>query len=289
MKSIRPEDVSARDFYSYMVGAVVPRPIAFVSSMSKEGKVNLSPYSFFNAFSAKPPVLVFGPVNSIRDGSTKNTLDNVLEHEEVTVNIVNYRMVEQMSLASTAYPKGINEFAKSGLTEAASELVKPPRVAEAPVSFECKVQQVIHLGQEGGAGNLVICEVLLIHIQDEVLDDKGSIDPQKLDAVGRMGGSYYCRASGDVIFETLRPDREHGIGVDQLPEAIRNSSVLTGSDLARLANVPKIPSPDNLAQYRDEPEIKTVKASGNIGHQHQLAQRYIRSGKILRAWAVLFA
>lgn len=287
MKSIRPGDISARDFYSYMVGAVVPRPIAFVSSMSKEGKVNLSPYSFFNAFSAKPPVLVFGPVNSMRDGSTKNTLDNVLEHEEVTVNIVNYPMVEQMSLASTAYPKGINEFGKSGLTEATSELVKPPRVTEAPVSFECKVSQVIHLGQEGGAGNLVICEVLLIHIQDEVLDDKGSIDPQKLDAVGRMGGSYYCRASGDAIFTTLKPDREHGIGVDQLPESIRTSSILTGGDLAQLANVSKCPSSADLAHYQDEPEIKTLRASGNIKQQHKLAQQYIRSGKITLAWAVL--
>jgi flavin reductase (DIM6/NTAB) family NADH-FMN oxidoreductase RutF len=287
MKSIRPADVSARDFYSYLVGAVVPRPIAFVSSMSKDGKVNLSPYSFFNAFSAKPPVLVFGPVNSMRDGSTKNTLDNVLEHEEVTVNIVNYPMVEQMSLASTAYPKGINEFGKSGLTEVPSELVKPPRVAEAPVSFECKVSQVIYLGQEGGAGNLVICEVLLIHIQDKVLDDEGSIDPQKLDAVGRMGGSFYCRASGDAIFETLRPDPEHGIGVDQLPEAIRTSSILTGGDLAQLANVPRLPSPANLAQYQQEPEIKTIKASGNIVHQHQLAQQYIRSGNIDKAWAIL--
>ncbi|MFP4094517.1 MAG: flavin reductase family protein [Cyclobacteriaceae bacterium] len=289
MKSIRPGDVSARDFYSYMVGAVVPRPIAFVSSMSRDGKVNLSPYSFFNAFSAKPPVLVFGPVNSMRDGSTKNTLDNVLEHEEVTVNIVNYNMVEQMSLASTAYPKGINEFGKSGLTEAPAELVKPPRVAEAPVSFECKVNQVIHLGQEGGAGNLVICEVLLIHIKDEVLDEKGSINPQKLDAVGRMGGSYYCRASGEAIFETLRPDREHGIGVDQLPEAIRKSSILTGGDLAKLANVPQLPSSADLTQYQNEPEIKTVKASGNTEHQHKLAQQYIRSGATAKAWAVLLA
>jgi flavin reductase (DIM6/NTAB) family NADH-FMN oxidoreductase RutF len=287
MKSIRPGDISARDFYSYMVGAVVPRPIAFVSSMSKDGKVNLSPYSFFNAFSAQPPVLVFGPVNSMRDGSTKNTLDNVLEHEEVTVNIVNYPMVEQMSLASTAYPKGINEFAKSGLTEATSELVKPPRVAEAPVSFECKVSQVIHLGKEGGAGNLVICEILLIHIKEEVLDEKGSIDPQKLDAVGRMGGSFYCRASGDAIFETLRPDREHGIGVDQLPEDIRSSSILTGGDLAKLANVPQLPSSLEFSQYQDEPEIKALKASGNVENQHKLAQKYIRSGKIDKAWAVL--
>lgn len=287
MKSIRPAEVSARDFYSYMVGAVVPRPIAFVSSMSKDGKVNLSPYSFFNAFSAKPPVLVFGPVNSMRDGSTKNTLDNVLEHEEVTVNIVNYRMVEQMSLASTAYPKGINEFGKAGFTEAPSELVKPPFVREAPVSFECKVNQVIHLGQEGGAGNLVICEVLLMHIKEEVLDEKGSIDPQKLDAVGRMGGSYYCRASGEAIFTTLKPDREHGIGVDQLPEPIRTSSVLTGGDLAQLANVPQLPSSTDLALYQNEPEIKTVIASDNTEHRHLLAQQYIRSGKISKAWAAL--
>lgn len=280
---VRPSEVSARDFYAFMVGAVVPRPIAFVSSMSRKGKVNLSPYSFFNAFSAKPPVLVFGPVNSMRDGSTKNTLDNVLEHEEVTVNIVNYKMVAQMSLSSTAYPRGVNEFEKSGLSEAPSELVAPPRVAEAPVSFECKVSQIIRLGREGGAGNLVVCEVLQMHISDEVLNETGSIDPHQLDAVGRMGGSAYCRASGPAIFETLRPGREHGIGVDQLPEAIRQSPVLTGSDLALLANVAELPS----ATPSNNQTVQTTSAQASLEDRHALAQQYLRKEDVDSAWAVL--
>ena len=284
---VRPTDVSPQDFYSYMVGAVVPRPIAFVGSISQEGKVNLSPYSFFNAFSARPPMLVFGPVNSMRDGSTKNTLDNVQEHKEATVSIVNYPMVEQMVLSSTPYPKGVNEFVKAGFTEAASELVQPPYVEEAPASFECKVNQVIHLGQEGGAGNLVICEILQMHIRDEILDGQGSIDPHQLDAVGRMGGSYYCRASGGAIFTTLKPDKGHGIGVGQLPKDIRESNILTGGDLARLANVPRIPKQADLEKYQDEPEFKALRSTGNIEYQHQQAQEYIRSGEITKAWAVL--
>ncbi|MDF9800880.1 flavin reductase (DIM6/NTAB) family NADH-FMN oxidoreductase RutF [Catalinimonas alkaloidigena] len=293
MKSIRPADVSARDFYSYMVGAVVPRPIAFVSSISAEGRVNLSPYSFFNAVSAKPPILIFAPVNSMRDGSTKNTLDYVLEHDEVVINIVNHTMLEQMSLASTAYPKGVNEFAKSGLTEAASQLVKPPRVAESPVAFECKVKQVIPLGDEGGAGNLVICEVLLVHIHEEVLDEKGNIHPQKLNAIGRMGGSFYCRASGDAVFEVIRPIKEHGIGVDQLPEAIRKSSILTGSNLAKLATVAAIPDLDHVQRYAEDSEIqRTLKQYSTDSRQlteaiHRLAQQYLDKGDTDKAWGAL--
>lgn len=295
MKSIHPADVSARDFYSYMVGAVVPRPIAFVSSISKEGKVNLSPYSFFNAVSAKPPILIFAPVNSMRDNSTKNTLDNVLEHDEVVINIVNHTILEQMSLASTAYPKGVNEFAKSGLTEIPSQLVKPPRVAESPVAFECKVKQVIALGEEGGAGNLVICEVLLAHIHDEVLDEKGSIHPQKLDAIGRMGGNFYCRASGDAIFEVIRPVKAQGIGVDQLPEAIRKSKILTGSNLAKLAGVSSIPDLEHSQQYVSDPAIQQMlkQHEGNAEKlteaMHRLAQQFLDKGQTEKAWAALLS
>lgn len=293
MKSIHPADVSARDFYSYMVGAVVPRPIAFVSSISADGKVNLSPYSFFNAVSAKPPILIFAPVNSMRDNSTKNTLDNVLEHDEVVINIVNHTILEQMSLASTAYPKGVNEFAKAGLTEVASQLVKPPRVAESPVAFECKVKQVIALGEEGGAGNLVICEVLLVHIHEEILDEKGNIHPQKLDAIGRMGGNFYCRASGDAVFEVIRPVKEHGIGVDQLPEAIRKSNILTGNSLAKLASVSAIPSRERSQQYISDPLIQQIlkQHKGNTERlaeaTHKLAQQFLEQGQTEKAWAAL--
>ncbi len=295
MKSIHPTDVSARDFYSHMVSAVVPRPIAFVSSVSGDGKVNLSPFSFFNAVSAKPPILIFAPVNSMRDGSTKNTLDNVLEHDEVVVNIINYTIVEQMSLASTAYPKGVNEFIKSGLTEISSELVKPPRVAEAPVAFECKVKQVIPLGEEGGAGNLVVCEVLLMHVNEDILDENGSIHPQKLDAVGRMGGNLYCRASGEAIFETLRPDRELGIGVDQLPEAIRKSDILTGSNLAKLANIKAVPNLEDLKIYQEDSQIQSLlaqhkeKPAGQTKAIHSLVQEFLEKGEIQKAWAVLLS
>ncbi|MEK6479557.1 flavin reductase family protein [Catalinimonas sp. 4WD22] len=293
MKSIYPADVSARDFYSYMVGAVVPRPIAFVSSISADGKVNLSPFSFFNAVSAKPPILIFAPVNSMRDNSTKNTLDNVLEQDEVVINIVNYAILEQMSLASTAYPKDVNEFAKSGLTEVPSQLVKPPRVAEAPVAFECKVKQVIALGEEGGAGNLVICEVLLVHISEEILDEKGNIHPQKLDAVGRMGGNFYCRASGDAVFEVIRPVKAHGIGVDQLPEAIRKSSILTGSNLAKLASVSAIPDREHSQQYISDPATQQILKQHESNPEklteamHRLAQQFLDKGEIEKAWGAL--
>lgn len=295
MKVIRPSEVSTQDFYRYMISAVVPRPIAFVSSVSAEGKVNLSPYSFFNAVSSKPPIVIFSPVNSVRDGSTKNTLDNVREHPEVTINIVNHALVEQMSLTSTAYEKGVNEFAKAGLTEASSEMVKPPRVAESPVAFECQVKQVVPLGDGGGAGNIVICEVLLVHVNEEILGEDGTIDPFRLDAVGRMGGSLYCRANGDAIFETLRPVREKGIGVDQLPEAIRTSTVLSGSDLAQLANVPKIPNGDLVQRYRNESTIQAAlaryeqDAARSPEIMHWAAKNYLSRDEIEKAWAALLS
>ena len=293
MKIIHPSKVSTQDFYRYMVSAVVPRPIAFVSSMSAEGKINLSPYSFFNAVSSKPPILIFSPVNSVRDGSTKNTLDNVLEHPEVVINIVNHALVKQMSLTSTAYKKGVNEFGKAGLTEVPSETVKPPRVAESPVAFECQVKQVVPLGEGSGAGNLVICEVLLVHVNEEILDEDGTIDPLRLDAVGRMGGSAYCRANGDAIFETLRPVREKGVGVDQLPEAIRTSTVLSGSDLAQLANVPKIPNGDLVQRYRNESTIQAAltryeqDATHSPEIMHWAAKNYLSRDETEKAWAAL--
>lgn len=278
---IDPKQLTVPKLQGYLQGAVVPRPIAFVSSVDKDGKVNLSPFSFFNMFSMNPPILIFSPSRRVRDNSTKHTLQNVLEVPEVTINIVSYSMVEQASLASCEFPKGVNEFVKAGFIELPSQKVKPPRVAESPVSFECKVNQVIPLGNEGGAGNLVLCEVLLMHVKDEILDAEGKIDPQKLDAVARMGLNYYSRASGDSVFVVPKPNEKLGIGYDQLPEMIRKSSVLTGNDLGMLANVDQLPPRRELSVS----ETDTI----NTGTEavHRLVQQYLRQGKIIEAWQLL--
>ncbi len=274
--TIDPKEISAPKLQGYLQGAIAPRPIAFASTVDKNGFVNLSPFSFFNMFSTKPPVIVFSPARRVRDNTTKHTLENVLEVPEVVVNIVNYAMVEQSSLTSCEYPKGTNEFVKAGLTELPSERVKPPRVAESPASFECKVNQVISLGDEGGAGNLIVCEILLAHFKKEILDELGHVDPQKLDAVARMGGDYYCRAHGENIFAVPKPNLKLGIGFDQLPEGIRNSKILSGNDLGRLANIEKIPEIDHQKN-----------GSIDIDAQHRLAKKLLAEGKVEEAWKVL--
>lgn len=278
---IDPKQLTVPKLQGYLQGAVAPRPIAFVSSVDKDGKVNLSPFSFFNMFSMNPPILIFSPSRRVRDNSTKHTLQNVLEVPEVTINIVSYSMVEQASLASCEFPKGVNEFVKSGFIEAPSQKVRPPRVAESPVSFECKVNQVIPLGNEGGAGNLVLCEVLLMHVKDEILDVEGRIDPQKLDAVARMGQNYYSRASGESVFVVPKPNEKVGIGYDQLPEHIRKSVILTGNDLGMLANV------DQLPPKREFSGVELNKIQEGIDAVHRLAQQYLRQGKITEAWQLL--
>ena len=240
MKTIDPKAVSTRQLHGYMLGAVTPRPIAFASTVDVEGNVNLSPFSFFNVFSANPPIMIFSPARRGRDNTTKHTYENVLQVKEVVINIVNHAIVQQMSLSSTEYGKGVNEFDKAGLTPLASQTIKPPRVAESPVQFECKVNKVISLGTEGGAGNLVICEVLKMHINEAILDISGNIDPVKLDAVSRMGGNWYGRAK-QGMFEIPKPLSTLGIGFDQLPEAVCTSKFLTGNDLAILANVEVLP------------------------------------------------
>jgi len=279
--TIRPSDLPIPKLQAYLQSAVSPRPIAFVSSIDAEGNVNLSPFSFFNMFSMNPPILVFSPSRRVRDNSTKHTLQNVAEVGEVVINIVSYDMVQQTSLASCEFAKGVNEFVKAGFTEVKSELVKPPRVGESPVSFECKVNQVIPLGTEGGAGNLVVCEVLLMHIQDHVLDENNMIDPHKLDAVARMGQNYYSRASGDSVFVVPKPNEKIGIGYDLLPEKIRTSKILTGNDLGMLANVDQLPAKRELSAE----ELKIV----NQGTEslHRLAQHYLKQGKITEAWQLL--
>lgn len=293
MKTIDPKKVSVSELHSYLLGVVAPRPIAFASTVDKEGRVNLSPFSFFNVFGSNPPIMIFSPSRRVRDDTVKHTLENVLEHDEVVINIVNYTMVEQASLASTEYEKGVNEFMKAGFTEEKSMIVKPPRVAESPASFECKVRQVIPTGEEGGAGNLVICEVLLAHIREDILDEAGKVDPRLLDVVGRMGGDWYCRANGDALFTLPKPSREKGVGFDQLPVSIRNSTILTGNHLARLANVSSIPESATISRYQEEELIQnTLRKYANdpktlVLEMHQLAKEFLEAGEIDKAWAAL--
>ncbi|MEL6968938.1 MAG: flavin reductase family protein [Bacteroidota bacterium] len=247
--TIIPGEVSTAQLHGHLLSAVAPRPIAFASTISKDGQVNLSPFSFFNVFGANPPIVIFSSARRVRDNTIKHTLENVQEVPEVVINIVNYPIVEQMSLSSTEYAKEVNEFVKAGLTQVPSQKVRPPRVGEAPVALECKVQQIIETGQEGGAGNLIMAEVVAVHLRNEYLDENGRLDTQKLDLVARMGGSWYCRASGDALFEIPKPLRTKGIGVDQLPEAIRLSPVLNGNNLGRLANVEQLPDTAAIQQY----------------------------------------
>ena len=273
MKTIDPKAVSTAALHGYMLGAVTPRPIAFASTIDSAGNVNLSPFSFFNVFSANPPIMIFSPARRGRDNTTKHTYENVLQVKQVVINIVNYDIVQQMSLSSTEYGKGVNEFEKAGLTPLASQTIKPPRVAESPVQFECRVNEVISLGTEGGAGNLVICEVLKMHINEAVLDPDGKIDPVKLDAVSRMGGNWYGRAK-QGMFEVPKPLSRLGIGFDQLPEAIRTSKLLTGNDLAMLANVEVLP--------------KGAKAIVNLEqHIAQEAQKRLVLDDVQGAWELL--
>lgn len=254
MKSINPKDVSTAEFHSYLLSSVAPRPIAFASTVDKDGNVNLSPFSFFNVFGSNPPTLVFSPNKRVRDNSGKDTLDNVYEVDEVVINMVDFSMVEQVSLASCEYPKGVNEFVKAGFTEAASVLVKPPRVAEAKVAFECRIRQIVSMGDQGGAANLVICEVVLAHVSEELLGENGRIDPTKTDWVARMGGDWYCRASGAAVFEVAKPNTRLGVGVDAIPDFIRTNPLFTGNELGRLGNIDQLPDAVEVEKFgRDHP------------------------------------
>ena len=284
--TLDPNDISSGDLYGYLSTAVAPRPIAFAATVDGDGRVNLSPFSYFNVFSTRPPVLVFSPIRRGRDGSAKDTLNNVHEVPEVTINIVNYAMVEQMSLTSTEYATGINEFAKGGFTEVASEAVRPPRVGEAPVSFECRVTEVVALGEGGGAGNLVLCEVVRIHIREELLDEEQKLITRKLDLVARMGGNDYCRITPETLFEIPKPLRTCGLGVDQLPAHIRNSTVLTGNNLGRLANQEQLPDAETVERVRGLADVQRARRRGTV-HLHELAQRYLAEGRVVEALAML--
>tara|TARA_B100001059_G_C17807913_1_gene570367 strand:+ start:1038 stop:1931 length:894 start_codon:yes stop_codon:yes gene_type:complete len=250
MISIDPKNIEVPRLHRYLLGAVGPRPIAFASTIDSDGVSNLAPFSFFNAFSANPPILVFSPARSGRTNTTKDTYNNVKKLPEVVINVVNYELVHQMSLASSPYPSSTDEFIKSGLTPVASDLIKPFRIKESPVQFECRVNQVIELGNQGGAGNLIICEVLKIHISEEVLDEKDMIDQHKIDLVSRMGGNWYCRADESSMFEIPKPITSCGIGYDELPPDILNSQILTANNLGQLAGIESIPNETDVNEYK---------------------------------------
>ena len=287
MLSIDSKESPSGALYRYLSGAVGPRPIAFASTLDAEGRPNLAPFSFFNVFSANPPILVFSPVRRGKDGSLKHTFLNVKAVEECVINIVDYKMVQQMSLSSTDYAEGVNEFEKSGLTMQESDLVKPFRVAESPVQFECKVNEVIELGHEGGAGNLVVCEILKTHIKEEILDDDGYIDQVKIDQVARMGGNWYTRAK-DGMFEVPKPIANLGIGVDAIPQGIRESSILTGNDLGKLGNVEKLPTLEEAKLYVSKDDLLTeIIGAKETEAIHKQAQLLLEKDRVLEAWKLL--
>jgi flavin reductase (DIM6/NTAB) family NADH-FMN oxidoreductase RutF len=289
---IVPGEIKTGELHSYLLGAVAPRPICFASTLDKDGNPNLSPFSFFNVFGSNPTTLVFSPSRKVRDNTLKHTLLNIYDTKEVVINVVNYAMVQQMSLSSCEYPKGVDEFVKSGFTKLPSEKVKAFRVAESPVQMECKVRDIIETGTEGGAGNLIICEVLVMHINDNILNEKNQIDPHKIDLVARMGGDFYCRASGAAVFEVAKPNTQLGIGVDALPESIRNSNILTGNNLGLLANVHELPFVD--ATFNDD-KLKNIIQYFSINPDdmdkelHAYAKELLDSGKVQQAWQVLLA
>ncbi len=290
MLSLDPTQLAIPDLHQYLIGAVAPRPIAFVSSVSPQGIANLAPYSFFNVFGSNPPLAIFSSNRRVRDNSTKDTFLNVEATQEVVINVVSYAMVQQMSLASVEYPSEVSEFDKSGFTALKSDLVSPFRVQESPVQFECKVDRIIPTGEEGGAANLILCRILRIHVDEQVLDENGRIDPHKIDLVGRMGRAYYCRASGNAVWPLLRPVKVIGIGFDQLPGYIRESSVLRGNDLAQLAAFESIPI------FKEEilaDELLINIRAGNQQDQsrqvHQYAQDLIGKGELEKAWQILLS
>ncbi len=277
IKSYDPYDFSIAERQGILTAAIGPRPICFASTVDKDGNVNLSPYSFFNVFSNNPPLLIFSPSRRGRDGTHKHTYYNIKEVPEVCINIVNYAMVEQMSLASTEYDKGVNEFVKAGFTEVPSDTIKPPRVKESPVSFECTVDQVMELGDEGGAGNLVLARIQRIHLNTDFLNEDGKLDNLKLDLVGRMGANWYARANKDALFEIPKPLRTKGIGVDQLPQHVRDSDLLTANNLGRLGNVEKYPS---LNEIKDAKTFNTVAAAFTQFENDELRTEIHRLAKI---------
>lgn len=289
---ITPGEINTKQLHAYLLGSVAPRPICFASTIDSDGKANLSPFSFFNVFGSKPPVCIFSPARRVRDNTVKHTLENIQTSKEVVINVVTYDMVQQANLASCEYPRGTDEFIKAGFTAVPSVSVRPFRVKESPVNLECKVLQVIETGQEGGAGNLVICEVVKMHINERILGDDGQIDPHKIDLVARMGKDYYCRASGDAVFEVPKPNLELGVGIDALPVNIRNSSVLSGNDLGLLGNSTEIPIVGEafederlrhiFQEYGADETVLTIEL-------HRYAKELLSRHEVDKAWQILLA
>ncbi|MFM2213318.1 MAG: hypothetical protein RL427_581 [Bacteroidota bacterium] len=289
MLSFEPHTLSPAELQGYLQSAVAPRPIAFASTLDANGNPNLSPFSFFNVFSANPPILVFSPARRVRNNTSKHTLENCQATKEVVINVVNFEMVQQVSLASTEYPEGVNEFEKAGFTMFGSELVKPYRVKESPVQFECKVNEIISLGNQGGAGNLIICEVVKIHINELVLDGNNKIDQAKIDLVSRLGGNWYSR-SNQGLFEVEKPLTTLGIGVDKIPDFVKESLVFDGNDLGKLGNVEALPTQEEITIFVQQNfAVKAVLSSDDEHKVHQKAKEYLNNNEVQSAWKVLLA
>ena len=292
MLEINPKDLSTKDLHGYLLSSVGPRPIALVSTIDNEGRPNLSPFSFFNVFSANPPIAIFSPARRVRNNTTKHTLQNAASNKEVVINVVSYPIVEQTSLSSTEYKEGVNEFIKSGFTPLESIEVKPYRVKESPVQMECTVKEIISLGEEGGAGNLVVCEIVKMHISENILNEHHQIDPNKIDLVGRMGANWYCRASNTSLFEVQKPNSKIGIGYDQLPQHIRNSHILSGNDLAKLANVESLPSMEDVEKFKGNKDLVKILKSSVDEEQtrenlHYHCKKLLQENNVLDAWSTL--
>jgi flavin reductase (DIM6/NTAB) family NADH-FMN oxidoreductase RutF len=294
MLTLDPKELTVPKLHQYLLGAVGPRPIAFAATIDAAGNHNLAPFSFFNVFSANPPILIFSPARSGRTNTTKDTYNNVKVNPEVVINVVNYNIVHQMSLASSPYAPGVSEFEKAGFTALKSDLVQPMRVAESPVQFECKIIEVKELGLEGGAGNLIICEVVKIHINEAVLDENGMIDQHKIDLVSRMGGNWYCRSNVNSMFEIQKPITTCGIGYDALPKDILQSSILTGNDLGHLAGIENLPDETAVNEYKLlelSDLFLSFEADAKALEQklHFRAQQLLKENKLEEAWLSLLS
>jgi flavin reductase (DIM6/NTAB) family NADH-FMN oxidoreductase RutF len=286
------QDLSTQEKQYYLQHVVAPRPICFASTISKEGKVNLSPFSFFNLFSSNPPVVIFSPSRRVRDNTTKHTLQNVLDIPEVVISMVSYDMVHQVSLASCEYPEGVNEFKKAGFTEIPASLVRPPMVKESKVNMECKVLEVKPLGTEGGAGNLVICEVLMMHIDDSLFDEEKKLDQRRINLVARLGGDWYSWVDDRNLFRVEKPNTKLGIGVDALPAGIRNSSILTGNNLGQLGNVNIYPVIDPAFEdthLKHIVQYYSINPADMEKELHRYAKKLLDKGEVQAAWQVLLA
>ena len=292
--SIDPNSLSTSELHKMLLLSVAPRPIALASTIDEKGNVNLSPFSCFNMFSANPPILIFSPSRRVRDNSTKDTLENINKVKEVVVNIVNFSIVEPVSLASTEYDSDVDEFKKSGLTPVKSKKVRPPRVEESPISFECVVDKIIELGKDGGAGNLIISKIVHIHINNKYLDNNGSLDTKKLDLVGRMGASWYTRVIEESLFEIPKPIHRKGIGVDQLPGHLQSTDILSKNNLARLGNIEKIPTEQEIKEYHlTDKDISLIMNISDKNHQieeiHRLAKKQIIEANLDLAIKTVFS